>query len=231
VLHVATDDQLVIYSDGISEVCSKDGSEFGADGIAEWLTQSRDSNLPAAAALQLLRLRIANFSAHARIADDKTVLMVRLRPLRNGQLRLASARRNADYLTLPLRVDALPALRDYIEHASAHWLRDDAEALLLAVFETATNAIEHTRSPLDDACLACRITSTPDRLAIDMFYLGDPVQVDADAMPDFSGASDGGFGLFIIRSLVDSIDYDAPLAGVVRVTLVKRSNRPEVAAA
>ncbi len=50
-------------------------------------------------------------------------------------------------------------------------------------------------------------------------------------MPDFSGASDGGLGRFIIGNLVDSIDYDAPLASVVRVTLVKRSNIAEHVAA
>ncbi|MFT5643436.1 MAG: PAS domain S-box-containing protein, partial [Janthinobacterium sp.] len=226
VLNIANDDQLVIYSDGISETCNADGAEFGANGIAAWLGQSSDANLPSAAALQLLRLRLNNFASNKRIVDDKTVLIVRLRPVRRGPRKLASARRNADYLTLPLRLDALPALRSYIEQASAHWPPADAEALLLAVFETASNAIRHTQSPLSDSCLACRITSTPGKLDVAMYYLGPPVEIDADAMPDFSGASDGGFGLFIIRSLVESIDYSVPLEDMVCVRLVKYTLDP-----
>jgi PAS domain S-box-containing protein len=230
-LSVGIDDQLVIYSDGISEACNAAGSEFGADGVASWLTQSRDANLPSAAALQLLRLRLANLGDGERGADDKTAIIVRLRPLRRMPRLLRSARRNADYLTLPFHLDALPALRGYIEQASAHWPREDAEALLLAAYETATNAVRHTQPTLGNASLCCRITSTDDTLVIELFYLGAPVNVDEDALPDFSGDSDGGFGLYIMRSLLDIIDYSVPAEGMVCVTLVKRSQMKEPASA
>ena len=229
VLNIGVDDQLAIYSDGISEACDATGSEFGTDGVAHWLAQSRDANLPLAAALQLLRLRLANLGDSERGADDRTAMIVRLRPLRCLPRLLRSARRNADYLTLPFHLDALPTLRGYIEQASTHWPREDAEALLLAAYETATNAVRHTQPTLGNASLCCRITSTYDTLIIELFYLGAPVSLDPDTLPDFSGDSDGGFGLYIMRSLLDNIDYSVPAEGMVCVTLVKHSQVEETA--
>jgi anti-sigma regulatory factor (Ser/Thr protein kinase) len=66
-------------------------------------------------------------------------------------------------------------------------------------------------------------------VVIEIFYLGAPVDIDAQALPDFSGQSDGGFGLYIMRSLLDSIDYSAPVEGTVCVTLVKRSRMAQPA--
>jgi PAS domain S-box-containing protein len=225
VRRIGNDDQLVMYSDGISEVCSDAGAEFGADGVARWLRQSRDANLPSSAALQSLRQRLFDFGGHARIVDDKTVMMVRLRPVHYPEHHMTAGRHRADYLTLPFRLDALPMLRQHIEQASAHWPREDAEAMLLAVYEAATNAIKHTAAPLNNTCLACRVTVTPaaDTLALEMYYPGAPVTLDADQEPDFSVDATGGFGLYIIRNLVDSIDYGVPLEGMVRVKLVKHA--------
>ncbi|MFT5642741.1 MAG: PAS domain S-box-containing protein [Janthinobacterium sp.] len=235
VLRIGNDDQLVMYSDGISEVCSAAGVEFGADGVANWLRESRDAKLPSAAALQMLRQRLVACGGSARSIDDKTVLMVRLRPVQLAAhpVHATPSDRHSDvYLTLPFRLDALPALRRYIEQASAHWPREDAEAMLLAVYEAATNAIKHTRQPLQDTCLACRFTVTPaaDTLVLEMYYPGAPVMLNAEQEPDFTGQSCGGFGLYIMRSLVDSVDYGVPLKGMVRVRLVKQVGAIDVLA-
>ena len=39
--------------------------------------------------------------------------------------------------------------------------------------------------------------------------------------PDLSGASSGGFGLFIMENAVDRVSYDVPLPGMVRISLYK----------
>ena len=218
VLSVADDDRLVLYSDGISEACSENGEEFGAERIAAWLLQSRDADLPGSAALQLLRQRLAQFRGTGRMMDDQTLMLIRLRPV----CKTNAERCQPNYVVLPFQLDALPLLRRHIEQATLHWQREDAEAILLAVYEAATNAILHTPAALPSACLHCFITAVADSLSIEMFYMGPPVAVDAGRMPDFSGESDDGFGLFIMRSLVDNIEYRVPLEGMVSVRLSKR---------
>jgi serine phosphatase RsbU (regulator of sigma subunit) len=82
VLSVADDDYLVMYSDGISEVCNQDGEEFGSAGIAAWLLGSRQAGLTGELALQQLRQQLAQFRASSRMVDDQTVVMIRLRSVR-----------------------------------------------------------------------------------------------------------------------------------------------------
>ena len=226
VLSIADDDQLVVYSDGISEACSDSGDEFGADGIAAWLLESRDAALPAAAALQQLRLRLAGFGGGGRIVDDQTVIMIRLRPLDQpgGKPDTSAECALQGYLTLPFHLDALPALRQHIEQACTRWQRDDAEAFLLAVFEAATNAIRHTSGALSDACQVIRVSEATDMLTFEMLYPGAPVVLGERDEPDFSGATSGGFGLYIMHHLVDSVEYGVPLDGMVSVRLKKRMN-------
>jgi anti-sigma regulatory factor (Ser/Thr protein kinase) len=40
---------------------------------------------------------------------------------------------------------------------------------------------------------------------------------------DFSGASEGGFGLYVIEQSVDSVEYTSPMPGIASVRLVKRA--------
>jgi PAS domain S-box-containing protein len=79
VLAIADDDHLVVYSDGISEVCNQHGEEFGSAGIAAWLLRSCQANLPGDEALQQLRQQLAQFRSSSRMVDDQTVVMIRLR--------------------------------------------------------------------------------------------------------------------------------------------------------
>jgi PAS domain S-box-containing protein len=82
VLPVADDDHLVMYSDGISEVSNEHGEEFGSTGIAAWLLSSCQANLSGDLALQQLRQQLAQFRASVRMVDDQTVVMIRLRAVR-----------------------------------------------------------------------------------------------------------------------------------------------------
>ncbi len=84
VLSVADDDHLVMYSDGISEVSNEHGEEFGSTGIAAWLLSSCQANLSGDLALQQLRQQLAQFRASVRMVDDQTVVMIRLRAVRES---------------------------------------------------------------------------------------------------------------------------------------------------
>lgn len=221
-VRVSDDDQLVVYSDGISEASNRQGEEFGLQGITDWLAQCNLADVPSSAALQLLRQKLGRALDDGKLADDQTLMIVRLRPVRNPPRQSIAERRNADYLTMPMRLDALPVLRERLLEITQHWPAELAESLLLAIFEAATNAIRHNPLMLPDASLTWRLTPLADRLTVELFYLGQPVELPATKQPDFSGASDGGFGLHIMRSILDEVSYDAPLPGLVRVLMVKR---------
>lgn len=222
--HVVTvypDDQLVVYSDGVSEARDPQGHEFGVDGIVQWLSRCNVADIPGAAALQLLRQEMAHSLDSEQLADDQTVMMVRLRPVRKLPRQTTAERRNPDLLTLPMRLEALPALRAWVNGATPHRPPTEAEALLLAIFEAATNVIIHTPEQQAEASMTVRLRSDATRVQVELFYLGPPVLLESGRSVDFSGATVGGFGLHIMRSVFDEICYEAPLPGLVRVCMQK----------
>lgn len=213
------EDQLVVYSDGISETRDQQGNELGVTGIARWLSLCNRAELPDAVALQILRRDLAQSLKSDRLTDDQTVMMVRSRPAANPMQQGADHGTQLEMFSLPMRLDALPALRKWLIKVSTTWTTAQSEALLLAVFESATNAIRHTTASLVDASLNLRLTRDASSIVIELFYLGKPVVINTRREPDFSGISDGGFGLYIIASLLDTVSYDSPLPGLVRMRM------------
>jgi anti-sigma regulatory factor (Ser/Thr protein kinase) len=66
-------------------------------------------------------------------------------------------------------------------------------------------------------------------LDVSFHYLGQPF-APPDGDPDFSGASEGGFGLYIVRNSVDEVSYDTLGFGVQRIQLSKHRRRDGEAA-
>jgi len=105
---------------------------------------------------------------------------------------------------------------------------EDLAALTLATFEAATNVVRHAPRRLPDATIACRIEDLGDAIEVRFDYLGEPYVASQETLPDFSGESESGFGLYIIRQAVDDVDYRAAAEGVCRIRLTKRKTQPTV---
>ena len=101
---------------------------------------------------------------------------------------------------------------------------EDVYALMLASFEAASNVIRYSRLLVGDATLACRITREADALIVELIYPSAAFAPPTELRTDFSGESEGGFGLFIIAQSVDSDEYTSPMPGVASIRLVKRAS-------
>jgi len=55
-----------------------------------------------------------------------------------------------------------------------------------------------------------------------LIYEGEPFFPPSAPSPDFSGHSEGGFGLYIINSSVDQVDYCSPMPGMASIRLLKK---------
>ena len=107
---------------------------------------------------------------------------------------------------------------------------EDVYALMLASFEAASNVIRYSRLLVGDATLACRITHEAEAVVVELIYPSAVFVPPAEVQTDLSGESEGGFGLFIIEQLVDTVEYASPMPGVASVRLVKRARAVAVAA-
>ncbi len=221
-LAIAPCDSLLVFSDGITEARSPQGEEFGIERLYALIEAGSNANLMPTTIMQALRGAQRRFIGGGPGADDLTAVMVCLHPRRGGGNRQVQDRLAPFVFSLPWDLEGLGVLRARIMACASDLPQDDADALILASFEAATNIIRHARLLVGNATLTCRITRESDALVVELIYPSEPFTPPAQLRPDMSGESEGGFGLYIIERSVDSVEYASPMPGVASIRLVKR---------
>ncbi len=218
-------DLLFLYSDGFTEARSEAGEEFGLERLQRAIEVMHRSEIPAGLLIQALRMQVIDFEGKTTPSDDRTCIVLHIgEMLAQGQTSL-----QLDF-SIPWRVDALSTLRASLHQAASEFgmEEDGVHALVLAAYEAATNLIRHAPIPDMEPCIYVRIRDLGKDVALSYSYLGQPFE-DLETRPDFSGYSEGGFGLFIIKSSVDEVRYDSPAPGIARVYMRKRKSAQALA--
>ncbi len=223
-LAVGPGDSLLVFSDGITEGRNAAGEEFGLARLYGLLEPGNMADLPPATVLHALRGEQRRFNGGGPGTDDLTALMVKLRPRRHAPRGGIADRLEPSVFTLPWNLEGLGGLRARIQECSAMLSEEEANALILGSFEAATNAIRYSRLLVGDATLTCRITHQSDAVAVELIYPSAVFTPPAEVQPDFSGQSEGGFGLYIIEQSVDSVEYASPMPGIASIRLIKRAS-------
>ena len=221
---VGPGDRLLIYSDGITESLDEADEEFGLERLSALFEAGSQADLPPALQLQLLRGELRRFNGGRPLTDDQTALVVALHERRVQPRGQIADRVKPFVFDLPWCLDELASLRARIGECAGHLPATDADALILASFEAATNIIRHARLLIGDATITCRITREDEALAVELIYPSEAFSPPAKLQPDFSGVSEGGFGLSIIEQSVDTVEYGNPMPGISSVRVVKRAS-------
>lgn len=97
---------------------------------------------------------------------------------------------------------------------------DFADSVELAVSEACTNAILHAQDPNGTEDLDILFTVTEDSLVVDLTDHGPGFALEEVPEPDFDSHPEGGYGLYIIRSVMDEVRYNKSNTGNT-LTMVK----------
>lgn len=219
---IATGDTLIVYSDGMTEARNTRGQQYGTKRMQDLIRQSRAANLPPGIIVQGMRSDLHDFVGSTALTDDQTTIIVELRPQRKQPRRTARHRHNSNIFEIRRNLAALPLLRAQISKVIDHLPNSEASTLMIATCEAVSNIIRHVPAPFADASLICRLTINSTLLIVELFYLGQPFEPMPIHTPDFSGNTDGGFGLYIIEHAVDTVQYLSPVLGVCCTRLTKR---------
>ena len=214
---VSRGEALLVYSDGITEARDREGLEFGEERVCATLGEVGAGAVPTTVALQALRRRLQAHVGQGDTGDDETAVLVSLPgPFAADGGKDAEDAPPAEVLELPWNLTQLARLRQRVTAlaATAGLDADAASRLELAAFEAATNVLRHSSPPCDGAHLACRLGRRPAGVTVEIWYAGEPFTAPAEALPDFSGESDGGFGLYIIEQCVSRVSYTQPAPGI-----------------
>lgn len=127
----------------------------------------------------------------------------------------------ATYAELSVLSSAITALLDPIEQIT------DRErvvyAVQLAAHEICTNIIDHAYAGATDKWIKATLRLAPAtrKLEIELEDSGIACNPDSIADPDLSQPRESGYGMYLVRNLVDDVCYTR-IAGGNRWTLVKQ---------
>ncbi len=217
---------LLLFSDGISEAIDPDKTEYGMDRVKGILRLGQITHSHPSVTLNSLRSDLSHHTRHLGPSDDSTAIFIRINPLRHGARGSICDRRAPEYLELPRRLDTLGLVRQKIAQVAQDQPEEFIHLLQLATFEAATNIIRHTPEHVKNAPITVAFSRTADSIGVELIYEGTPFVPPNTPAPDFSGNSEGGFGLFIIKNSVDQVDYYSPMPGLASIRLVKQFTKP-----
>lgn len=208
-------DTFLFYSDGLTEARAPAGTFFGVDAVATSLT--RGSEQKAQALVDRLCGEVERFSGSAGIHDDLTCIAVRV----TG---------TAPSCRLCLEVDnvsgSLARVRRFVSDVcaaipGAPFGDDQVAELHLALTEAAANVFDHAYKGGPGTLRIEALWGDGD-LRFRLIDRGIPFDPATAKPPRFDGSTDGGFGVYIIREIMDVFDYTRGDGGSNVLDLVKR---------
>ena len=97
--------------------------------------------------------------------------------------------------------------------------------MVLAAHETAANVIRHALRDRPNEEFAVEVRRESDRVMVTFTHAGSSFDPADAPPPNFDGSREGGLGLFLIASCVDSVTYDRDDAGRNRICLSRAMAR------
>jgi len=209
-------DQLLLFSDGITEARRSDGERFGVERLEEYV--QANGGLDPGALVEGLRKAVFAFSGAERVSDDLTTVAI---GIEERLLPSARARIEMDSDLKGLR-RAREFVRDFCRSVPGPPLDEESLAALeLAVNEAASNIMKHAYHGRSDQTIHLDAEAYPDQIAIRLRHFGDPFDPSAAAPPPLDGSRESGFGAYIITKCVDEAQYYRDERGRNCVALIK----------
>ncbi len=212
-LQLSPGDSILFYTDGVTETLSPDGQIFGGDRLEEALAAHAGSSADDLVQSVLSAVRV--FRRDAPCSDDITMIAMRVRPSAMPQ---APQPEPAVDFALPADLQVLESISEQVTEACrslpslpAPPASDDFVYLVeLAVSEICTNIIQHAYLMTSGEIRGSLILLS-NGIQIDLYDDGEGF--DPDAIPAPSPEPDilneGGYGLHIVRQIMDSVQYQA----------------------
>jgi anti-sigma regulatory factor (Ser/Thr protein kinase) len=131
--------------------------------------------------------------------------------------------KDAGTFSMTSEAEHLVRLRKWLrEELAGHGVPKQEQAnLLLAVGELCANSIQHAYEGKGGQPIQISVRSSADSLVIEVEDFGKPFDADQYESPDLESLPDSGYGLYLVKSIADSLSIDVARERGTRWTLVK----------
>ena len=207
---------LFLYTDGITEARNPQRAFYGEERLRQSLEQLASSNLSAEQLLKSMNESIREFVSGAEQSDDITMLAIRYTPKSERNLLHES-------ITLTNHIVEVDKLGTFMKSLTSRLGMDKglASSLRLAVEEAVVNVMnyaypqETTGMVTVEADVQCTATDESDEnqyLCIKIIDNGVAFDPTETALADTTLSAEerpiGGLGIFLVRELMDTINYE-----------------------
>ena len=205
-LSLAGECDIFLYTDGLTEAKNDRREQFGEERVLAALSAGQSSCRTPADMLQYMTDTVARFVAGAEQSDDLTMLAVRYR--RQPQRVCPQSRT----LTLTNDIGLIPQLNAFVADFAENRIdASETMSLKLAVEEAVANAMNYAYPEGATGEIVVEAEAREGWLVFVISDSGapfDPTAVpEADTSLPAEERTPGGLGIFLVRRLMDSVDY------------------------
>ncbi len=134
-------------------------------------------------------------------------------------------------LKIDSKTDQLVAVRDFVSQAAvaAGFSEEDVSKIALAVDEACTNVIKHAYKYNPEKHISVTVADNKGEFEVSIVDNGkqfDPQKLKAPDMKEYlSSYRRGGLGVYLMKSLMDRVEYDIEPGKSNKVRLIKHLPR------
>jgi len=201
-------ESLFLYTDGLTEAKSESHELFGIKRIEKGLQDCiRNESVAPEKLIHTMTNRVNGFVDGAEQSDDLTMLAIQYTPQEKPLVFRES-------LTLKNKVSEISKLNAFVQSATTtlNMEKGLANRIKLAVEEAATNVINYAYPNGIEGNIEITIEADESRIRFILTDSGaefDPTGVSkADTTLSINERPIGGLGVFLVRNLMDSINYE-----------------------
>jgi sigma-B regulation protein RsbU (phosphoserine phosphatase) len=218
-VHFDPGDLFLFYSDGLTEIRNEAGEFYGPQRLLKCVRINRA--LEPDALVEAIREAAMSFGGTSLLVDDLTCVVVKVtkapRPLEHLELDITSHLRNLGR--------ARAFVRECCRLAPWELGAEDIAAFELAVNEAGSNIMKHAHHGRADQRIHLDGDMYPDRVSIQLHYVGDSFTPSNVPRPALDGSRESGFGVYLMSRSVDEIRYFRDDRGRNCIALVKLRQR------
>lgn len=132
-------------------------------------------------------------------------------------------------LLIESRVEEIARAREWLSERTREegFEYKDVSNIGLAMSEACANVIKHAYGEQPGNVIKLRLAIDARSLILSIYDQGEKYNPESYAPPDLSKPQDGGYGVFLIRNLMDEVHYDSSSGRGTTLTLVKHRSSPQ----
>lgn len=203
-------DLVVLYTDGITETINKDEDAFGEKRFEKLLLKYRQ--LDVQEIINRVFSKIESYAGGRESSDDRCMLAIKFAE----GVETASAPAKAKLRSFKLDISKLEEVMKMLEHVeklamNAGLSREETNDILISTEETCVNVIRYALPPEKIDSFEVQSWVVDDTITVVVKDRGipfDPTRFMESHLDPKAGKRDaGGYGLLLIKQLVDEVNY------------------------